>query len=422
MTMPNYVRKTRGGGGIYRSLLVAAVILCGAYAARAALPSGYTELQYFSMSGNGAANNSSTPLKFWLDTGASIDRDSTLEIAFAYDKHADASLQSCLLWCEKSASTAFWAYTPSRNGHALTCVKNEYLELSYSLAEGTKHVFKMSGGALIVDGDRYATHSGTGRLGDNLVLFGSYLSRSDTVPTSRGYDGKFYYAKVWDGSNVEVMNLVPARRDSDGVVGAYDTVAGRFLENAGSGGSFTAGPSVSSFVVPSLPDIAEARSPADLAAAIESALVVSNLVTSEELAMVDDYSYTYDFDGRVCNVTVTGLGDYAGIEEHMFFSVGDIICSPSDYIYSMRIAPAADKVTTPLTNFPVLVRLSAAIPGFTYEICKRGELRFFLPDGTPLAHEIDFWNENGESSVWVNMPILTSNTTFRACWAFRPGR
>lgn len=39
-----------------RSLLVVAAILCGAYSAQAALPSGYTELQYFSMSGNGAAN------------------------------------------------------------------------------------------------------------------------------------------------------------------------------------------------------------------------------------------------------------------------------------------------------------------------------------------------------------------------------
>ena len=39
------------------------------------------------------------------------------------------------------------------------------------------------------------------------------------------------------------MDLVPARRDSDGVVGMYDVVTGTFLTNAGSG-DFIAGPAI----------------------------------------------------------------------------------------------------------------------------------------------------------------------------------
>ena len=136
-----------------RSLLVVAAILCGAYAAQAALPSGYTELQYFSMSGNGAANDSTTPLKFWLDTGISISRDSTLEIAFAYDKLANASYQSCLFWSKADDASSFWAYTPSRSNHALANVSDNYYELPYVLEEGSRHVFKLSAGVIYVDAD-----------------------------------------------------------------------------------------------------------------------------------------------------------------------------------------------------------------------------------------------------------------------------
>ncbi|MBQ6926533.1 MAG: hypothetical protein IJQ73_18010 [Kiritimatiellae bacterium] len=37
-------------------------------------------------------------------------------------------------------------------------------------------------------------------------------------------------------------------------------------------------------------------------------------------------------------------------------------------------------------------------------------------------HEIDYWNENGESTVWVNVPELTAETVIRAYWGFKPGK
>ena len=327
-------------------VLTAIAAMCGvvlfSLTSHAALPSGYTELEYLSMSGNGAANSASTPLKFWLDTGISINRDSTVEIAFAYDELEDASYQSCLFWTSGSnGETAFWAYTPSRSNHALAAVKSGYYELSYVLEEGAKHVFKMSNGDLYVDGDVFATHSQTGSLGSNLVLFGSYYGRGDTVPTSRGYDGKFYYARVLDSSNAEVMNLVPARRNSDGVVGAYDTAAGRFLTNQGSG-TFTAGP-------------------------------------------------------------------YAPID-------------PENYSYAMTIKPNTGRITSALVNFPLLVRLSTARQSwFDPADCgtNGADLRFALSDGTLLAHEIDTWNASGESTVWVNVPLLAADTEIVAYWGVK---
>ena len=96
--------------------------------------------------------------------------------------------------------------------------------------------------------------------------------------------------------------------------------------------------------------------------------------------------------------------------------------NPSYFNYSMRIKPSAGVLTSSLANFPVLVRLSDAIEGFSYETCKQDELRFALPDGTLLASEVDTWNTNGESTVWVSIPYLSPVTVFHAYWGLRPRR
>ena len=77
--------------------------------------------------------------------------------------------------------------------------------------------------------------------------------------------------------------------------------------------------------------------------------------------------------------------------------------------------------TTELTNFPVLVRISSStISGFSYSDCKGdggSDLSFVDADGAALAHEIDTWNEDGESTVWVKIPVLTNNVSFVMRWS-----
>ena len=172
-----------------------------------------------------------------------------------------------------------------------------------------------------------------------------------------------------------------------------------------------------------LPDIASARLASDIDAAIQSALAVTNLVTDTELALGTDYTYSYVLDGYTCTVTITGLGSYEGASIVRKFNIGEYTFKSSDYSYTMDIGPGEGKVTSTLTNFPVLVRLSAAKLGAAaYRKCKADELRFALADGTFLAHEIDYWNAEGESTVWVNVPEFTSNTVIRAYWGFKAGR
>lgn len=66
-----------------------------------------------------------------------------------------------------------------------------------------------------------------------------------------------------------------------------------------------------------------------------------------------------------------------------------------------------------LENFPVLVRLSAGSPvGFDYIDCADGgsDLRFADAEGNLLSHEIDTWDPDGESLVWVRIPRLSAGT------------
>ena len=77
-----------------------------------------------------------------------------------------------------------------------------------------------------------------------------------------------------------------------------------------------------------------------------------------------------------------------------------VTIDPTNYECSMTITPVADSVSTTLSNFPLLVRLSAARQiGFNPADCGTGgaDLRFALSDGTLLSHEIDTWSTTGSS-------------------------
>ena len=69
---------------------------------------------------------------------------------------------------------------------------------------------------------------------------------------------------------------------------------------------------------------------------------------------------------------------------------------------------------TALTDFPVLVKISNDSPaGFSYADCKKAngdDLRFADGSGTLLPSEVDTWNTNGVSLIWVKVPNLTASS------------
>ncbi len=124
-------------------------------------------------------------------------------------------------------------------------------------------------------------------------------------------------------------------------------------------------------------------------------------------------SYTYAHGGRyLAQVTATdGMGDTN--TEQLTISVMTVVG------HSMTNSFASYTNTSALTNFPVLVVFGTNVPGFSYSqvASPNGwDLVFLNSDGTPLNYEIDTWNTNGSSSVWVQVPLLRSNAYFQAYW------
>ena len=78
----------------------------------------------------------------------------------------------------------------------------------------------------------------------------------------------------------------------------------------------------------------------------------------------------------------------------------------------------ADKAS--LADFPVLVRISEGAPsGFLYSQMRLqdgADLCFVDMDGNGLPFEIDTWNTNGESLVWVKLPSMEQGASFVMCW------
>ena len=93
----------------------------------------------------------------------------------------------------------------------------------------------------------------------------------------------------------------------------------------------------------------------------------------------------------------------------------------TQYAKSMNVVFPGVQDGVVLTNFPALVRLSQSVSGFSYADFKRsngGDLRFADANGNLLPHEIDTWNSNGVSTVWVKVPVLEKNVAITAHYGF----
>lgn len=76
-----------------------------------------------------------------------------------------------------------------------------------------------------------------------------------------------------------------------------------------------------------------------------------------------------------------------------------------------------------IENFQALVKLSDGDNyGFSYDDCwssDGSDLWFTDERGTLIPHDIDTWNTNGASFVWVKIPSLAYNTTITMHWGAR---
>ena len=100
--------------------------------------------------------------------------------------------------------------------------------------------------------------------------------------------------------------------------------------------------------------------------------------------------------------------------------------SPADvFRNSMEITVSGITGEYEYTNFQIPVRISEdKAKGIIYdELGKDGTaLAFVGEDGGLLAYDVDTWNINGESVVWVNLPTAKNGTKFTMYWNIRDGQ
>src|ERR1051325_7580562 len=105
------------------------------------------------------------------------------------------------------------------------------------------------------------------------------------------------------------------------------------------------------------------------------------------------------------------------------FTASQQVFNPLDYSRQMKISFAGYNRATAVSNFPFLVKLSTGLSGFDYSQFMSpvaNDLRFTDADGNVLNHEIDQWNTNGVSTVWVNVPTIASSADYiMAYWGNR---
>lgn len=93
------------------------------------------------------------------------------------------------------------------------------------------------------------------------------------------------------------------------------------------------------------------------------------------------------------------------------------------YTRSIDLSVAGYTGNSTLSGFPVLVRFGPSVAGFRYTDFASpdgGDLVFTDANGNVIPHEIDTWNTNGESLVWVKLPSMAKSTSFRAYWGRMP--
>ena len=115
---------------------------------------------------------------------------------------------------------------------------------------------------------------------------------------------------------------------------------------------------------------------------------------------------------------------YRTVADRSFFSyatvraVDELPVDVSGFAKSVSFTVGA---TAPTVDAPqvVLVRLSSAIQGFDYADftdTTGADMVFVDDEGRELKHEIDTWNQSGESLVWVRLNACRPGDVFRLCY------
>ena len=110
---------------------------------------------------------------------------------------------------------------------------------------------------------------------------------------------------------------------------------------------------------------------------------------------------------------------YIKRNQFVLFAVALAVTLSAQALHECRLTFSGYEGKKTLRDFPALIKIPDGLTGFDYRdsAADGSDLAFFGADGKRLAHEIDTWNPDGDSYVWVRVPELTKATTITARWS-----
>ena len=200
------------------------------------VPNGYTRLDYLKSVGAQC-----------IDTGILLSSNDVIYEWEAKDNDEPTGSKNTLFGAQGALngyttwSGLLWEFNTFRTA----CVGTSSWNSDYVSDDGLFHQWKWVINSnhtayLVKDGDILSTHAWNGDLYNqhNIMLFGNSTAGAPYECSNL----ELRYFKITDNGNL-VFHGIPARRNSDGVLGIYDTVSKSFKTNSCSG-SFVAGPAV----------------------------------------------------------------------------------------------------------------------------------------------------------------------------------
>ena len=184
------------------------------------LPAGFTELAYIESTGTQ-----------YINTGYTPTLNSKIRVKFAPVTKNNIGYFGARYDPYRFCCTTF----SSGNQFAFAVSNNAWSSNRQTISLNTIYDCVAENGKQTINGTEY-TESTVSSWGN---VYNFKLAGVSAVGQVQSTSAKYYLCQIWE-NGVLAMDLVPAKRNSDSVVGMYDLVSGSFLTNAGSG-SFSYG-------------------------------------------------------------------------------------------------------------------------------------------------------------------------------------
>jgi len=254
------------------------------------LPDKYTLVEYIESTGTQ-----------YIDTGVKPNNNTRMVLDFENTTTNTSDLYMLFGARNYYNNSAFGVAISSSRAYSYW-ENNAYTTYGFVLNTKKRMIYDVSADAFIIDN--------LSTKGNDVTFSTTYSIALLSLNSNTGYDtrcaiGKIYSSQIYD-NDVLVRDFVPCYRKSDGVIGLYDLVEGKFYSNLGSG-NFIKGNDVIPTSTPEAPIEIESvgeydettgkyKIPVKVSNSTEE--ITTNIYLNEPLRKIGDYEDYIDFKNK----------------------------------------------------------------------------------------------------------------------------